>query len=111
MVYLGMLANTTLRSFTLYIIQVIESAPETPDPYITLGLIYDQMSDRKQAYKCYKEGLKVCPNNLSLLKKVAMYSREHSETDIAYECLCKLIKINPKDDDALLDRYVTINAF
>eukprot|EP00850_Spirogloea_muscicola_P009520 SM000053S17477 [mRNA] locus=s53:596285:603110:+ [translate_table: standard] len=83
---------------------VIRLAPNIPDSYHTLGLLYDAMGNRKKALSFYMLAAHLTPKDSSLWKRLAAWSMEEGNASQAIYCLKKVIRFDPEDMDARWDR-------
>lgn len=54
--------------------ECVRIAPNVPDSYHTLGLLYDAMSDRKKALNFYMIAAHLTPKDSVLWKRLASWS-------------------------------------
>ncbi|EFJ04351.1 hypothetical protein SELMODRAFT_432497 [Selaginella moellendorffii] len=84
--------------------EVVRLAPNAPDAYHTLGLLYDAMGDRKKALNFYMICAHLKPKDAALWKRLASWSTELGNTGQVIHCLTKAIRADPDDIDAKWDR-------
>ncbi|KAG0475130.1 hypothetical protein HPP92_014816 [Vanilla planifolia] len=94
--------------------EAVRLAPNLPDGYNLLGLIYDAMSDRKRALDFHMIAAHLSPKDISLWKKLIGWSIEQKNFGQVRYCLSKAITAEPKDvglrfDLALL--YVELGEY
>lgn len=71
----------------------------------TMGDLYYQQGDKKNAYKAYDAALKIDPNNVYVLNNYAYYlSMDGCNLKKAYEMSCKTIEAEP-DNATYLDTF------
>lgn len=54
--------------------EAVQLAPNLPDPYYMLGLIYDAMNDRKKALNFHMIAAHLSPKDASLWEKLVVWS-------------------------------------
>ena len=91
---------------------IIRLAPadssKTLRSWSTMGDIYHQMGDSKQAYKAYEKALKINPDYVYVLNNYAYYlSVEGKNLKMAYKMSRKTIEAEP-DNATYLDTYAWI---
>ena len=84
--------------------EVIRQAPTTPEPYNTLGLIYEEIGDKKKAINFYILAAINKPKDAALWKRVAEMSHEQGNLDQALHCYTVAARIDPDDSDTLWNR-------
>ncbi|KAK7258072.1 hypothetical protein RIF29_32490 [Crotalaria pallida] len=77
--------------------EVIRLAPNLPDPYHTLGLVYESLKDYKKATGFYMIAAHLNPKDSSLWKRLFTWSIEQHDIGQAGYCLSKAITADPKD--------------
>ncbi|KAJ8430260.1 hypothetical protein Cgig2_022718 [Carnegiea gigantea] len=77
--------------------EVVLLAPKLPDPFHTLGLVYNSMSEKKKATDCYMIAAFLGPKESSLWKLLVTLSIEEGNTEQAWYCLKKAIAADPGD--------------
>ncbi|KAL3513257.1 hypothetical protein ACH5RR_025974 [Cinchona calisaya] len=77
--------------------EVIRLSPNLPDPYHRLGLIYNEMGDKKRALDFYMIAAHLTPKDASLWKLLVAWSIEQCDTGQARYCLSKAITADPED--------------
>ncbi|KAL2936011.1 General transcription factor 3C polypeptide 3 [Bienertia sinuspersici] len=77
--------------------EVVWLAPNLPDPYHTLGLIYKSMGDEKKSVDYYRIAADVGPRDSPLWKLLVTWSIEQGNIDQADRCIDKAIKFDPAD--------------
>ncbi|KAJ7521433.1 hypothetical protein O6H91_19G054300 [Diphasiastrum complanatum] len=83
---------------------VVRLAPNVPDSYHTLGLLYDAMGDRKKALNFYMIAAHLTPKDVALWKRLASWSMEQGNLGQVIYCLTKAVKADPEDVDTKWDR-------
>ncbi|KAL9243185.1 hypothetical protein vseg_017105 [Gypsophila vaccaria] len=87
--------------------EIVWLAPNLPDPYHTLGLVYNSKGDRKKATEFYMIAAFLSPKNTSLWKRLMTSSIEQGNIGQAWYCLSKAINADP-DDVALIYRRASL---
>ncbi|XP_028557053.1 general transcription factor 3C polypeptide 3 [Dendrobium catenatum] len=77
--------------------EVVQLAPNLPDSYFILGLIYDAMNDRKKALNFHMIAAHLSPKDVTLWKKLVAWSIEQKNFGQVRYCLSKAIAADPKD--------------
>ncbi|KAL8250747.1 hypothetical protein R6Q59_034440 [Mikania micrantha] len=77
--------------------EIILLSPNLPDPYHTLGLIYNAMGDKKRALGFYMLAVHLNPKDASLWKLLVTWSLEQGNRGQARYCLDRAIKADPED--------------
>ncbi|XP_028782473.1 general transcription factor 3C polypeptide 3 [Neltuma alba] len=77
--------------------EVIRLAPNLPDSYHTLGLVYSSLKDDKKAMNFYMIAALLTPKDSSLWKMLFTWSIEQGDVGQAGYCLSKAITADPKD--------------
>ncbi|XP_009781369.1 uncharacterized protein LOC107832204 isoform X1 [Nicotiana tabacum] len=77
--------------------EVIRLSPNLPDPYHTLGLIYNAIGDKKRAMDFYMLAAHLAPKDASLWKLLVDWSIEQGDRGQARYCLSKAITADPDD--------------
>ncbi|KAL2936929.1 General transcription factor 3C polypeptide 3 [Bienertia sinuspersici] len=77
--------------------KVVRLAPNLPDPYHTLGLVYNSMGDKKKSLDCYLIAAYVGPRDSPLWKLLVTWSIEQGNFGQARSCIDKAIKVDPAD--------------
>ncbi|KAG9455032.1 hypothetical protein H6P81_007936 [Aristolochia fimbriata] len=84
--------------------EVVLLAPNLPDPYHTLGLIYNALGDRKKSLNFYMIAAHLSPKDPSLWKLLVPQSIEQGNTGQVMYCLSKAITADPQDVNLRVDR-------
>lgn len=79
----------------------IKKAPTIPDPYHTLGMIYEDRQDRTKALQFFLIACTLTPHDAELWKRVGRIAKEEKNVDQALFCFKKASSADPKDRDAL----------
>ncbi|XP_048500140.1 uncharacterized protein LOC104894179 isoform X2 [Beta vulgaris subsp. vulgaris] len=77
--------------------EVVRLAPNLPDPYHTLGLVYNSMGDKRRSMNSYLIAAYVGPKDSSLWKPLVTSSIEQGLIEQASWCLNKAISADPAD--------------
>ncbi|KAI8569545.1 hypothetical protein RHMOL_Rhmol02G0286800 [Rhododendron molle] len=94
--------------------EVIRVAPNFPDPYHTLGLIYRKIGDKKKALNFYMLAAHLTPKDSSLWKLLVTWSIEQGNAVQARYCLWKAITADPADMSLRFSRaslYVELGEY
>ncbi|KAL2539019.1 tetratricopeptide repeat (TPR)-containing protein [Forsythia ovata] len=94
--------------------EVIRLAPNLSDPYHTLGLIYNEMGDKKRALNFYMIAAHLTPKDASLWKPLITWSIEQDNKRQANYCLTKAITADPEDLNLQIHRasiYVELGEY
>uniref|UniRef100_A0A0A0LGB1 General transcription factor 3C polypeptide 3 n=1 Tax=Cucumis sativus TaxID=3659 RepID=A0A0A0LGB1_CUCSA len=84
--------------------QVVLRAPDLPDSYHTLGLVYNAIGDDVKAMGFYMLAAHLMPKDSSLWKLLFSWSIDRGDIDQASYCLSKAIKAEPDDINLLFHR-------
>ncbi|KAL8019828.1 putative tetratricopeptide-like helical domain superfamily [Plasmopara halstedii] len=87
-------AITLLKAF-------IKKAPTIPDPYHTLGMIYEDRQDRIKALQFFLIACTLTPQDAELWKRVGRIAKDEQNFDQALFCFKKASSADPKDKEAL----------
>lgn len=77
--------------------EVVLLAPNLPDPYHTLGLVYNSMGDKKKSMDYYMIAAFLGPKDSTLWKLLVTWSIEQGNIGQAWYCLDKAIIAEPAD--------------
>ncbi|MCO5600950.1 hypothetical protein L7F22_055067 [Adiantum nelumboides] len=78
--------------------EIVRLAPNMPEPYHTLGLVYNSMGNRKKAINFYMLAAHLKPKDVSLWKRIAAWSLEEGlSIGQAIYCLRRAAKSDPED--------------
>ncbi|XP_015168450.1 general transcription factor 3C polypeptide 3 isoform X3 [Solanum tuberosum] len=77
--------------------EVVRLSPNLPDPYHTLGLIYNAMGDKKRAMNFYMLAAHLSPKDASLWNLLVAWSTDQGDRKQTRYCLSKAIKADPED--------------
>ncbi|XP_017229536.1 uncharacterized protein LOC108204549 isoform X1 [Daucus carota subsp. sativus] len=94
--------------------EVIRLDPYLPDPYYKLGLVYEQLKDKKKQMGCYMLAAHSSPKDGSLWKLLVLLSVEEGNNEQAMYCLSKAITADPQDLSLRFDRaslYVELGDY
>ena len=86
------------------LMEVIRNAPNFPDPYHTLGLIYKDRGDMDQALEYSKIAAYLTPKNPVLWKDVALMARELGHAGVAIDLYSRVLRYDSTDFAALEER-------
>ncbi|XP_052201303.1 uncharacterized protein LOC127807472 [Diospyros lotus] len=84
--------------------EVVRIAPNLPDPYHTLGLIYNAIGDKKKSLNFYMLAAHLTPKDSSLWKLLVNWSIEQGNVGQARYCLSKAITADPEDTSLRFQR-------
>ncbi|KAG7384785.1 General transcription factor IIIC, polypeptide 3 [Phytophthora pseudosyringae] len=87
-------AITLLKDF-------IKKAPTIPDPYHTLGMIYEDRQDRIKALQFFLIACTLTPQDAELWKRVGRIAKDEKNFDQALFCFKKASSADTKDKEAL----------
>ncbi|TDH68311.1 hypothetical protein CCR75_004520 [Bremia lactucae] len=79
----------------------IKKAPTIPDPYHTLGMIYEDREDRIKALQFFLIACTLTPQDAELWKRVGRIAKDEKNFDQALFCFRKASSADPKDKEAL----------
>lgn len=79
----------------------IKKAPTIPDPYHTLGMIYEDRQDRTKALQFFLIACTLTPQDADLWKRVGRIAKDENNLDQALFCFKKASSADPKDKEAL----------
>jgi len=79
----------------------IKKAPTIPDPYHTLGMIYEDRQDRTKALQFFLIACTLTPQDAELWKRVGRIAKDENNLDQALFCFKKASSADPKDKEAL----------
>ena len=71
--------------------------------YNLLGLSYRQLGQQENAEEIFKKGLKIFPNNISILSNIGAFYRSTGKFDDAENYLNKALSLNNKDFTVLVN--------
>ncbi|XP_057508578.1 uncharacterized protein LOC130791465 isoform X2 [Actinidia eriantha] len=94
--------------------EVVRIAPNLPDPYHTLGLVYNAVGNKKKALNFYMLAAHLTPKDPSLWKLLVTWSIEQGNAGQAMYCLSKAITADPADIDLRFHRaslYVELGDY
>lgn len=90
-------AHGSYEEATSVLHEVIRLAPNLPDPFHTLGLIYNALGDDKKSLNFYMIAAHLKRKDSSLWKLLFTWSMEQGNIGQASYCLSKAINADPKD--------------
>ncbi|KAH9314690.1 hypothetical protein KI387_023317, partial [Taxus chinensis] len=94
--------------------EVIRLAPNVPDSYHTLALVYISIGDKTKATNFYMIAAHLTPKDSMLWKRLASWSMEQGNAGQLIYCLTKAMKADPEDMAIKWDRaslYVDLNDY
>uniref|UniRef100_A0A5B6ZEJ2 Uncharacterized protein n=1 Tax=Davidia involucrata TaxID=16924 RepID=A0A5B6ZEJ2_DAVIN len=77
--------------------EVVRLAPNLPDTYHTLGLVYNAVGNKQKALSFYMIAAVMTPKDSSLWKLLLTWSLEQGNTAQSRYCLSKAIMADPED--------------
>lgn len=77
--------------------EVVRLAPNLPETYHTLGLVYNAVGDKQKAMSFYMLAAVMMPKDSSLWKLLVTWSLEQGNTAQARYCLSKAVMADPDD--------------
>ncbi|XP_053200601.1 general transcription factor 3C polypeptide 3-like [Panonychus citri] len=84
--------------------EVIRQAPTAPEPFQTLGMLYEEMGQIEKAFQYNLIAAYLCPSDGEHWIKVADMAIEQGNNIQAIKCLNKAIKVNPSNFEIRLQR-------
>eukprot|EP00742_Colponemidia_sp_Colp-10_P008569 GILJ01009287.1.p1 GENE.GILJ01009287.1~~GILJ01009287.1.p1 ORF type:complete len:545 (+),score=106.57 GILJ01009287.1:27-1637(+) len=84
--------------------EVVRRVPNVADPYHTLGLIYEEMDDKKKSLEFYLIAAHLTPKDSTLWKRLGQMSREQGMLKQAIYCYKRCLGNSSGDADAMWDR-------
>ncbi|XP_015792228.1 general transcription factor 3C polypeptide 3 [Tetranychus urticae] len=84
--------------------EVIRQAPTAPEPFLTLGMLYEEMGQIEKAFQYNLIAAYLCPSDGEHWIKVAYMAIEQENYSQAIKCLNKAIKVFPGNFDIRLQR-------
>nr|CCA14018.1 transcription factor putative [Albugo laibachii Nc14] len=85
----------------------IKKAPTIPDPYHTLGMIYEDRKNKSKALQFFLIACTLTPGDAELWKHVGRIAKEENNMQQAIFCFRSACKADPKDKDAVYS-YIEI---
>ena len=85
--------------------EVVRIAPGIPDPFVTLGAIYEELNDPKRAIEALLVAVHLTPADAELWKRVATMSQTIGNFDQSIYCYRRCIKATSSEED--LQQYQT----
>ncbi|ETW01201.1 hypothetical protein, variant [Aphanomyces invadans] len=79
----------------------VKKAPTVPDPYHTLGVIYEKMEHRAKAIQFYLIACSLTPSDAGLWRRVGGMAKDEGIADQALFCFKMATQADPKDIDTL----------
>ncbi len=84
--------------------EVIRLSPNSPEPFQTLGMIYEEMGDESKAFQFLLIAAYLCPSDGDNWIKVAEMANEQQNTKLAIACFSKAIKVFPNNINLHFER-------
>ena len=94
-----MFARKEYEDAKMYLIKSVEQNPDV-ETQNTLALTYYELGDYEQAVNIFKNILSKFPDNVSVLRSLALCYEKMQNNDTALEYLYKLTDIFPEDEEA-----------
>ncbi|KAL5710730.1 hypothetical protein ACHQM5_021260 [Ranunculus cassubicifolius] len=95
--------------------EVVLVAPNLSEIYYTLGIVHEDIGDKKKSLNFYMLAAQLAPiDHQFLWKRMSAMSIEQGNTGQATYCLDKAIKVDPEDTDLIASRaaiYVQIKEY
>ncbi|ETV88094.1 hypothetical protein, variant 1 [Aphanomyces astaci] len=79
----------------------VKKAPTVPDPYHTLGVIYEKLQDRAKAIQFFLIACSLTPTDAGLWRRVGRMAKDECNSDQALYCYKMATQADPKDVDTL----------
>ncbi|CAK4703121.1 hypothetical protein LEN26_003876 [Aphanomyces euteiches] len=79
----------------------VKKAPTVPDPYHTLGVIYEKLNDRLKAIQFFLIACSLTPTDASLWRRVGSMAKEEGNSEQATYCYKMATQADPKDVETL----------
>lgn len=92
------------------LLKCIKEAPQNLEPYLKLGKLYFLNADYAKAADIYQRGLKIAPDNISLLFNRAVTVEAQNRTEEAKELYLKILSLD-SNHKAALERLAKITTF
>ncbi|RWS16417.1 general transcription factor 3C polypeptide 3-like protein, partial [Dinothrombium tinctorium] len=80
-------------------LEVIRLEPTAPEPFQTLGMLYEEMGDLEKAYQYHLITAYLCPSDCANWIKVAEMAVEQANYQQAISCYSRAIKLKPSNID------------
>lgn len=84
--------------------EVIRQVPTAPEPFQTLGMLYEEMGQIEKAFQYNLIAAYLCPSDGEHWTKVAEMAIDQNKLPLAIKCLSKAIRINPGNLEIHLQR-------
>lgn len=91
-------------------LEVIKEAPRAPEPYTTMGTIYESIGETKKALEAYVLAATLAPKDVEQWKNLVLMARDHDMPRQTLFCLDKIIRLAPDDLEARFERAKTYKA-
>jgi general transcription factor 3C polypeptide 3 (transcription factor C subunit 4) len=86
------------------LVEVVRIAPGMPQPYQTLGLIYEELAQYPKALKLFMMAAHLSKKDVHQWRQLAAMCAKHGDTEQAIYCLGRILAHAPSDVDALWQR-------
>ena len=90
------------------LLQVIQLAPNLPQPYQTLGLIYEEIGKHAKALKLYMMAAQLSKRDVHQWRQLAAMYAKHGDAQQAIYCLSRVLLLQPNDIEALWERALLL---
>lgn len=84
--------------------EVIRQAPNLPDSYHTLGVIYEDLKQPKKALEFYMLAALLTPKEAYQWRRVSEMSQKEGNLKQAIYCLTRLLRIQPNNYQVIFER-------
>eukprot|EP01105_Mastigella_eilhardi_P004712 TRINITY_DN1632_c0_g2_i8.p1 TRINITY_DN1632_c0_g2~~TRINITY_DN1632_c0_g2_i8.p1 ORF type:complete len:671 (+),score=251.82 TRINITY_DN1632_c0_g2_i8:22-2013(+) len=79
------------------LLEIVRQAPNVPDPYQTLGMIYRESGEPKRAMDFFLIAAHIAPSNVTLWKDLTNQALAMKLNPQAIYCLSKALRVEPND--------------
>ncbi|XP_074605074.1 general transcription factor 3C polypeptide 3 [Brevipalpus obovatus] len=77
--------------------EVIRQVPTAPEPFHTLGMLYEEMGEFEKAFQYHLIAAYLSPSDCGQWIKVAEMAVEQNKLQLAVKCYSKAIRLNPSN--------------
>jgi tetratricopeptide (TPR) repeat protein len=88
--------------------EVVRRVPSVADPYHTLGLVYEEMDNRRKALDCYLIAAYLTGRDAETWKRVATMSHQQGLHEQAIYCINRALRLVPGDGQAQFTRATVL---
>jgi general transcription factor 3C polypeptide 3 (transcription factor C subunit 4) len=89
--------------------EVVRLAPNAPDAYHLLGLLYEEIGDPSRSLNFFMIAAHLTPKQVDLWRRLADMSSQQGLVRQALYCLTQVTKRDKTDDDAKYDRAILLS--